>query len=103
MCRRLKNHHKNQPPRKPAPKAKADDVKTSANSANVAVVNGTPIPKADFDMEVARLERQVAMTGRNTDEKEMAAMKKRILDGLVGQNYSSRKPRKRRSRPTTKK
>lgn len=78
------------------PKAKADDVKTSANSANVAVVNGTPIPKADFDMEVARLERQVAMTGRNTDEKEMAAMKKRILDGLVGRELLKQEAQKKK-------
>jgi peptidyl-prolyl cis-trans isomerase C len=59
-------------------------MKAGDNNQNVATVNGVAIPKSEFDAEVSRLDRQVAMTGRTPDEKEMAAMKEKILDGMIG-------------------
>jgi peptidyl-prolyl cis-trans isomerase C len=58
--------------------------KVDNNGQNVATVNGVPISKADYDAEMSRLDRQIAMSGRNPDEKEMAVMKQKVLDNMIG-------------------
>jgi peptidyl-prolyl cis-trans isomerase C len=59
-------------------------MKAGDNNQNVATVNGVAISKSDYDAEISRLDRQVAMTGRTPDEKEMAEMKQKVLDNMIG-------------------
>ncbi len=67
-----------------AAKEEAPAAKPAGNAENAATVNGVAITKADYEAEVTRFDRQVAMTGRNPDDKETSAMKKKILDNLIG-------------------
>ena len=64
--------------------AKGTKEKTESVVQNAATVNGSPILKSEYDAEVTRLDRQIAMTGRTLDDKEMSGMKQKILDNLVG-------------------
>ena len=50
---------------------------------NAAIVNGKPIPMSDYQAGIDQLDRQISMTGRQPDEKEMPALKQRILDNLI--------------------
>lgn len=68
----------------PAPAKEEAAAKPAGNGENAATVNGVAISKADYDAEVSRFDRQIAMTGRNPDEKETVAMKKKILDNMIG-------------------
>ncbi|MFZ2448177.1 MAG: peptidylprolyl isomerase [Syntrophobacteraceae bacterium] len=54
------------------------------SSGNVAKVNGKPITKADYQVEVDRFDRRVEMMGRAADDKEVGEMKKQILDNMIG-------------------
>ncbi len=56
---------------------------TEAKPQNAATVNGKPIPMADYQAGIDQLNRQISMTGRQPDEKEMPELKKRILDNLI--------------------
>ncbi len=72
--------------KKEAP-AKSDSKKEAAPAKSgeiAAKVNGQPIYKAEFQSEVDKFERQASMMGRGTDEKQVAEMRKQILDKLVG-------------------
>lgn len=71
-------------PQAAAPGQEGTPMKNDSDGQNAAMVNGVAIPKADYDAEIARFDRQVAMTGRNADEKEVAAMRAKILDNLIG-------------------
>ena len=73
---------------KPSPKAAGQDAasstpKNEANSQNAAMVNGKPIPMSEYEAGLDQLNRQITMTGRQPDEKEMPALKQRILDNLI--------------------
>ncbi len=57
--------------------------KKQANSQNAAIVNGKAIPMSEYETGIDRLNRQIAMTGKAPEEKEMPAMKQRVLDSLV--------------------
>jgi len=64
--------------------AEKDAASTKQNKANAATVNGKAITMSDYQAEIDRLHRQIAMTGRQPDEKEMQTLKQRILDNLIG-------------------
>lgn len=59
-------------------------MKAQNNGPNVATVNGVAITKSDFDVEVSRLDKQIAMSGRTPADNEMAVMKQKILDNMIG-------------------
>ncbi|MHC1729405.1 MAG: peptidylprolyl isomerase [Syntrophobacteraceae bacterium] len=77
------------------PPTKATKEKTEKNVQNAATVNGSPILKSEYDAEVTRLDRQIAMTGRTLDEKEMSEMKQKILDNLVGRELLKQEAEKK--------
>lgn len=54
--------------------------KTEANLQNAAVVNGQPVPMSDYQAELDQFQRQA---GGQPDEKEMPALKRKILDNLI--------------------
>jgi peptidyl-prolyl cis-trans isomerase C len=61
-----------------------DDAATKQNEANnAAIVNGKAIPMSDYQADIDRLHRQISMTGRQPDAKEMQALAQRILDDLI--------------------
>ena len=64
--------------------AEKDAASTKQNKANAATVNGKAITMSDYQAEIDRLNRQISMTGRQPDEKEMQTLKQRILDNLIG-------------------
>jgi peptidyl-prolyl cis-trans isomerase C len=64
-------------------KEKAAVTNTGASKDKVAVVNGTVITRSDYDTEMSRFERQMAMSGQAQNPAEMSEMKGRVLDGLV--------------------
>ncbi len=71
---------------------------TSADGAGkekVAVVNGTVITRAQYDAELSRYERQMAMNGRAPNATEMSEMKGRVLDGLVDRELLKQETKKR--------
>ncbi len=49
-----------------------------------ATVNGTVITMAEYETETSRYERQMAMSGQAPEEAQVADMKKKVLDGLIG-------------------
>jgi peptidyl-prolyl cis-trans isomerase C len=55
----------------------------SQTPQNAATVNGKAISMADYQTQVNRLLQQLSMTGHKLDDKQMAGLKKRILDNLV--------------------
>lgn len=75
-------------------KEKAVAAKTGAAQDKVAVVNGTVITRADFDAEMNRLERQMAMSGRAPNPAETSEMQKRVLDGLVDRELLKQESKK---------
>ncbi len=63
---------------------KADSTaKKEEKLPNAAIVNGKPIPMSEYDAGLEQLNRQIAMTGKTPDEKQMPALKQRIIDNLV--------------------
>ena len=50
------------------------------------MVNGKPITMSDYQARMEQLNRQISMTGRQPDEKEMATLKQKVLDDLIGAN-----------------
>jgi peptidyl-prolyl cis-trans isomerase C len=51
----------------------------------VAVVNGTVIPRAEFDRGMMRAYRQVASTGRSLSESQLPEVKKGVIESLINQ------------------
>jgi peptidyl-prolyl cis-trans isomerase C len=73
---------------KPSQKAAGQDAASSTPKdetklQNAAMVNGKPIPMSDYQSGLDQLNRQISMTGRQPDEKEMPTLKQRILDNLI--------------------
>jgi len=61
----------------------ASGKKHEAKLQNAATVNGKPITMSEYQAKIEQLNRQVAMTGRQPDEKEMASLKEKALDELI--------------------
>jgi peptidyl-prolyl cis-trans isomerase C len=59
-------------------------MKPENNGQNVATVNGVAISKSDYDKDLARLNQQIAMSGRTPADNEMVVMKQKILDNMIG-------------------
>lgn len=59
-------------------------VDKTAAGAKVASVNGVAITQGDFDKEMSRYERQLAMTGQTADPAQLGEVRKKVLDGLIG-------------------
>ncbi|MEM5787264.1 MAG: peptidylprolyl isomerase [Syntrophobacteraceae bacterium] len=68
---------------KAAPAAKKDAAPKPGNNQNAAVVNGKPIPMAEYQAEVARFDRRMEMMGEAEDEVATAEMKKSIIDTMI--------------------
>jgi len=81
----------------PSEKAAGKDAAvTKQNEAkNAAMVNGKAIPMSDYQAETDRLHRQISMTGRQPDAKEMQALEQRILDDLIGRELLKQETVKR--------
>jgi peptidyl-prolyl cis-trans isomerase C len=65
-----------------------------AKKDKVAVVNGTVITRSDYDTELNRFERQMAMSGRAPNPAEMTEMKQRVLEGLVDRELLKQESKK---------
>lgn len=68
---------------KDASKEKPAVANTGVNKDKVAVVNGTVITRSEYDTEMNRFERQMAMSGQAQNPAEMSDLKGRVLDGLI--------------------
>ncbi len=62
---------------------------------NAAIVNGKAISMSDYKADIDRLHRQISMTGRQPDEKEMHALDQRMLDDLIGSELLKQETAKR--------
>jgi peptidyl-prolyl cis-trans isomerase C len=51
----------------------------------VAVVNGTVIPRAEFDRGMTRAYQQIARTGRSLNESQLPEVKKGVVESLINQ------------------
>ncbi len=60
-------------------------VEKPLSDGNVAVVNGTVIPQAEFDRGMMRAYRQFAGTGRSLSESQLPEVKKGIIESLINQ------------------
>jgi peptidyl-prolyl cis-trans isomerase C len=69
--------------------------KQDANAANAALVNGKAIPMSEYEAGIEQLNRQIAMTGRNSEEKDMPALKKKVLDSLISRELLRQEVEKR--------
>jgi peptidyl-prolyl cis-trans isomerase C len=73
---------------KPSQKAAGQDAASSTPKdetklQNAAIVNGKPIPMSEYQAGIDQLNRQIEMTGRQPDEKELPTLKQRILNNLI--------------------
>jgi peptidyl-prolyl cis-trans isomerase C len=71
---------------KQSKKEVGDDAASSTKkdeAKNAALVNGKPIPMSDYQAGIDQLNRQISMTGSKQNEKDMPAMRHRILDNLI--------------------
>jgi peptidyl-prolyl cis-trans isomerase C len=75
-------------------KEKATMANTGANKEKVATVNGSVITRAEYDTEMNRFERQMAMSGKAPNPAEASEMKKRVLDGLVDRELLKQESKK---------
>ncbi len=55
----------------------------TASKDKVAMVNGTVITRSEYDKELGRFERQMAMSGKAPKPTDVSEMKGRVLDGLI--------------------
>jgi peptidyl-prolyl cis-trans isomerase C len=55
----------------------------TASKDKVAMVNGTVITRSEYDKELGRFERQMAMSGQAPKPADASEMKGRVLDGLI--------------------
>ena len=79
------------PPKEDAGKSAVSQTKLQ----NAALVNGKAIPMSDYLAGIDQLNRQISMTGRQPDEKEMPALKQRILDNLISRELLSQEVAKK--------
>lgn len=83
-----------------APAAKESTVaQPQAVNPNAATVNGVAISRAEYDAEAARFDRQVAMTGRKADDKEIAAMRASIIENMIGRELLKQEAEKQGIKP----
>lgn len=68
---------------KDAKKEKPAVANNGASKEKVAVVNGSVITRSDYDTEMTRFERQMAMSGQAPNPGQTPEMKQRVLDSLV--------------------
>ncbi|OGR03064.1 MAG: hypothetical protein A2511_08570 [Deltaproteobacteria bacterium RIFOXYD12_FULL_50_9] len=64
-------------------KAAATEKKDSTNK-KVALVNGTPIFKQDFDRAMIGVTQRLAMTGKKVEGADLDKLKTEILDNIIG-------------------
>jgi len=69
--------------------------KEASSQGAAALVNGKPIPMSDYEAGLDQLNRQIAMTGKQPDEKEMPAMKQKVLDSLITRELLKQEVEKR--------
>jgi peptidyl-prolyl cis-trans isomerase C len=67
---------------------------TGAKKDKVAVVNGTVITRSEYDTEMSRFERQMAMSGQAPNPAEVSEMKDRVLDGLIDRELLKQEAKK---------
>lgn len=60
-------------------------VEKPLSDGKVAVVNGTVIPRAEFDRGMERAYRQFAGTGRSLSESQLPEVKKGVIESLINQ------------------
>ena len=60
-------------------------VEKPLSDGNVAVVNGTVIPRAEFDRGMARAYQQIARTGRSLNASQLPEVKKDVIESLINQ------------------
>lgn len=67
-----------------APAKENSVAQPQASTINAATVNGVAIPRSEYDAEAAKFDKQVVMSGRSSDDKEVVAMRGKIIESLVG-------------------
>lgn len=67
---------------------------SGGSKEKVATVNGTVITRGEYDAEMSRYERQMAMSGKAPDPSETSEMKKRVLEGLVDRELLKQESKK---------
>lgn len=75
-------------------KEKAAMATSGGSKEKVATVNGTVITRGEYDAEMSRYERQMAMSGKAPDPSETSEMKKRVLEGLVDRELLKQESKK---------
>jgi len=75
--------------------APASTQKKEEVSQNAALVNGKPITMANYELGIDQLNRQMAMSGQKPDDKEMPALKQKVLDNLIGRELLRQEAAKR--------
>jgi peptidyl-prolyl cis-trans isomerase C len=83
------------PGNKDTKKEKPAVANSGANKEKVAVVNGAVITRGDYDAELGRFERQMAMSGQTPNPEEKSEMKARVMDGLVDRELLKQETQKR--------
>ena len=69
--------------------------KKEANLQNAALVNGKAIPMSEYEAGLDQLNRQIAMTGGAPNEKELPALKQKVLDSLITRELLKQEVEKR--------
>ncbi len=69
--------------------------KDEAKLQNAATVNGKPISMLDYKAGIDQLYRQIHMTGRQADEKEMKEFKQKVFDNLIERELLKQEAAKR--------
>ncbi|MCE5334301.1 MAG: peptidylprolyl isomerase, partial [Desulfobacteraceae bacterium] len=82
-----------------APAKESSVIQPQANGPDAAKVNGIAIPKSEYDAEAAKFDRQVAMTGRSGDDKEIVAMRGKIIENLIGRELLRQEAQKQGLKP----
>ncbi len=75
-------------------KEKATMANTGASKEKVATVNGAVITRGEYDSEMSRFERQMAMSGQASSPEDASEMKKRVLEGLVDRELLKQESKK---------
>ncbi len=68
------------------------------SESKVAVVNGTVIPRAEFDREMMRVYRQFASAGRSLSESQLPEVKKGVIENLINQELLYQESQSRKNR-----
>lgn len=75
-------------------KEKTTMANAGARREKVATVNGTVITRGEYDSEMNRFERQMALSGKTPNPAEASEMQKRVLDGLVDRELLKQESKK---------